>query len=62
MQRLLDALMAGRMGQQEHLVAEILMVRHINARSMEEEPVVETPRLAELAGLQLLQQPLAVRR
>ena len=54
--------MAGRMGQQEHLVAEILMVRHINARSMEEEPVVETPRLAELAGLQLLQQPLAVRR
>jgi len=54
--------MAGGMGQQEDLVAEVPVIRHEDARPVEEEAAVQAPRLRELPGLELLQQPLAIRR
>ena len=62
MERLLDALMASRVRQEEHLVAQVPMVRYKDAGPMEKEPVVEVPRLQELVGPELLEELLAIGR
>jgi hypothetical protein len=46
---------------QEDLVAEVPVVRHEDARPVEEGAAVQAPRLRELPALELLQQPLAIR-
>ena len=62
MERLLDALMASRVRQEEHLVAQVPMVRHEDTGAVEQEPVDEAPRCLKLAGAVLSQQLLAVVR
>jgi len=54
--------MAGGMGQEEDLVAKVPVIRHEDARPVKEEAAVQAPRLRELPSLELLQQPLAIRR
>jgi len=51
MEGLLDSLVASRVRQEEHLVAQVPMVRYKDAGPMEKEAVVEVPRLRELTGL-----------
>ena len=58
---LLDSLVASRVHQEEHLVAQVPMVWYKDAGPMEE-PVVEVPRLRELAGPELLEELLAIGR
>jgi len=62
MEGLLNSLVASRMRQEEHLVAQVPMVRYKDVGPMEKEPVVEVPRLRELAGPELLEELLAIGR
>jgi hypothetical protein len=51
MKRLLTPLMACRVSQEEHLVAQVIMGRHKDAGTMEQEPVNEAPRRGQRAFL-----------
>jgi hypothetical protein len=52
--------MAGRVHQEEHLVAYVVMVWHKDAGPMEQKAIDEELGIYELAGSELLQQALSV--
>jgi len=51
MECLLHPFMASRMGQEERLVLKVIMCWHEDAGAMQEQSVVETPWLDQLALL-----------
>jgi hypothetical protein len=51
MKRLLNSLMARRVSQEEHLVAQVIMGRHKDAGTVKQEPVVKAPRRGQRAFL-----------
>jgi len=52
--------MAGCMGQEEHLVAQITMHRHKDVGAVKEQDVLKAPRHVEVARLQLLEVAAAI--
>ena len=61
MEGFLDALMTCRVRQCQHLVAQVVVVRHEDACAVQEQPVDEAPWRSQYAVPQLLEEVLPVR-
>ena len=60
MERLLDSLVARRVSQEEHLMAQVIISWHEYASTVEQETIVDAPKYGQRAFLEVLKEKLSV--